>query len=268
MPGTVSYNRTREIGVLTLDQPERRNALSEAMWQGILDHLAQAAQDPPRVLVLTGAAGHFSAGADLYPDNPLTGRIAPTVFQKDPHAGRQVIQWLKSVTHAVATFPVPTIAAVEGSCIGSGLELALACDMIVASRGSRFGLPEVRIGFIPDVGGTTRLTRRVGKGRAALLATSGRLITGEQAFQLGLVDLVAEEGRSMEATESLATDILKGGPEAVRLVLGIVRSIPDLDLAVGLDSETDAGVAAMLSGEVGQGVLAFQKKEPPPWVTR
>lgn len=266
--GTVIFEQDGDIGIITVDRPSRRNALSQDLWRAFVNRTSDARAAGVRVLILTGAGGHFSAGADLNPDNPLTHRIAPAVIHGDRGAGAEVIRELKAVMEAVSTFPAPTIAAVEGSCIGGGLELALACDLRVASREARIGLPEVRVGFIPDLGGTVRLTRLVGTGRAALLTLSGRLLSGAEAASYGLVEVSTDPGQALPAALDLARDILLGSPTAVRAALGVIRQTQDLPLPAALEAETEAGIDAMVSGDLLPGVQAFLTRSRPPWAPR
>ncbi len=265
MSDAVSLQIADNIARITLSKPARRNALDEAMWSAFAERVAAAATASPRVLIVTGAGGHFAAGMDLGPDNPLHARIGPAIANRDVAAAANVIAWLKAILSGLAEFPAPTIAAIEGACAGSGFELALHCDMRVAARNAFLSLPEVRIGMVPDVGGTTRLTRLVGPGCAARLIATGERITGDEAFALGIVERVVEPGRALAEAEDMARLIAKGGPTAVREALGVIRRVPDLSLADAYAAETAAGAAALTSGEPLEGVQAFFEKRDPRW---
>ena len=266
--GRVLLEWNQEIATLTLSQPERRNALNQAMWSELRSCLHEAADNPPRALLVTGSGGHFSAGADLQPDNPMFAQLLKTIQQKDSSAARRLIRELKATADLLAAFPAPTIAAIEGNCVGGGLELALACDIRVAAHSARLGLPEVRLGFIPDIGGTARLTHLLGPGRAAEMILTARLVKAEEALFIGLCQRLCADGEALTTAQQMAEDIRHGGPEAVRLALQTIRQAPDLGLHAAQEVETEAAVGAMTSGEVLEGATAFLQKRPPRWQTR
>jgi enoyl-CoA hydratase/carnithine racemase len=261
MPVTTSTSD--DVLVITLDRPQRRNALDIDMWRALRAAAAQAAD--VRAVVVTGVGGHFCAGMDLSPDNPLLQKIGPAVAEGHEGPAREVIVELKACVQALADIPVPTFAAIEGACVGGGLEVALACDVRIAARDAVIGLTEVRVGMIPDVGGCTRLTKLVGQGRAADLIATGRRIDGEEAFRLGVVERVVDSGRALAAATEAAAQVRANAPMAVRLALHVVRQAGDLGLAEALAVETRAGVMALTSGEPKEGITAFLEKRPPRW---
>jgi len=252
------------VTVLTIDRPARRNALDMEMWRGLRE-AANAVDGSTRVVIVSGIGAHFCSGMDLSPDNPLFLEAAPAIAEGDEQAARRVIAELKSCVQALADLPCPTIAAIEGACIGGGLEVALACDMRFAASDASLGLLEVRIGMIPDLGGCARLTRLVGPGRAADLICTARRVDGEEAFRLGVVERVVPAGTALAAAHSAALDIVGNGPMAVQLALGAVRMSADLGLIEALSVETRAGVLALTSGEPREGVAAFLEKRAPRW---
>ncbi len=263
--GEVLHHHERGITTLTLSRPKRRNAVSAAFWERLRERLIEAADKPPRVLVITGTEGHFSAGLDIKPDNPLLARVLPIVHGKDADGARALVQELKFVCDLLASFPAPTIAAIEGACIGIGLELALACDLRVAARDARLALPELRLGLVPDLGGTVRLARLVGTGRAALLTLACHSWDGEEAWHHGLIETLCEPGRALERALTLAGDIRASAPTGTRDVLRVLRAVQDLDLDDALTLETEAGVNALLSGEPMEGLMARQMRREPAW---
>ena len=265
MSDAVSLQLENGIARITLSKPAKRNALDEAMWTALGETIGAAAAQLPRALIVTGAGGHFAAGMDLSPENPIQARVAPAIFQHESVAATGVITWLKEIVAGLADFPAPTIAAVEGACAGSGFEIALHCDIRVAAKNAFFSLPEVRIGMVPDVGGTTRLTRLVGPGRAARLIATGERVTGDEAFALGMVERVVEPGRALTEAEDMARLIAKGGPTAVREALQVIRRVADLSLAEAYAAETAAGANALTSGEPLEGIQAFFEKRDPRW---
>jgi len=195
-------------------------------------------------------------------------QIMPAIVHADHEAARDVIRGLKRVTRRLRDLPVPTIAAIEGVAAGGGYEIALHCDIIVAAQDAQVGLPEVRVGMVPDVGGTTLLTRRVGIGRAALAITTGRMFPAPDALTLGMVDVVCAPGGALAEAHGIARDIALGGPESVHWALRLLRRVPDLHLDEALDIETEAGVAALTSGEPREGTLAFASRRDPDWSRR
>jgi enoyl-CoA hydratase/carnithine racemase len=263
--GQILLERDCGIATITLSRPERRNAISAGFWESLRQRVIEAADDPPRALIITGAEGHFSAGLDIKPDNPLLARVLPVVQRKDADAARTLVRELKSVNDLVAGFPAPTIAAIEGACVGIGMELALACDLRVASSAAVFALPELQLGLVPDLGGTARLERLVGPGKAAMLTLACRRWTGTEAERAGAIELLCEPGQALELALALAADIRAGAPTGARGVLQVIRAGGDLDLADTLDLETEAGVNALLSGEPLEGLMARQARRAPSW---
>lgn len=251
------------VTILTIARPSRRNALDMEMWRD-LRRAANAVQRV-RAVIVTGSGAHFCSGMDLNPDNPLFLEAAPAIAEGDERVAREVINELKSCVQALADLPCPTIAAIEGACIGGGLEVALACDMRFAASDASLGLLEVRIGMIPDLGGCARLTRLIGPGRAADLICTARRVDGEEAYRMGVVERVVPSGTALASARSAARDIAANGPMAVQLALSTVRMASDLGLAEALSVETRAGVLALTSGEPREGVAAFLEKRAPRW---
>jgi len=259
----VSYDD--DVATLTLDRPSRRNAMHEPLWDELPDAARAIAARGPRVVLLTGAGDHFSAGMDLRPDNPLVERLAPLVASKDRTGLRRVIEGLKASIQAVADLPCPVVAAIEGACVGSGLELALAADLRVAGQGARFALPETRWGLAPDVGGTVRLARLIGRARATDLILTGREASAGEALGWGLVNRVVPAGTSLQAADALARSICRGAPVATGAVLDVLRQLDSLDDAQALQAETQAGVKTLVGGEVLEGLSAFANRKEPRW---
>jgi enoyl-CoA hydratase/carnithine racemase len=259
----VSSQTQSGVTIITLDRPERRNALDIGMWRDL--RAAAQAADGARVVIVTGAGGHFCSGMDLSPTNPLVQKIAPALFEADEAPAREVIVELKGCVQALADLRVPTFAAIEGACIGGGLEIALACDVRIAAADASLGLTETRAGMVPDVGGCARMTRLVGPGRAADLICTARRVDGEEAFRIGFVERVVPAGTALAAALYAAEQVLGNGPTAVRLALNVVRLAGDLGLAEALSVETRAGVMALTSGEPREGIAAFAEKRAPRW---
>jgi len=194
------------VAHLRLNRPEARNAINLELIHALADALdALAQQDDVRALVISGAGGKaFASGADIAELRERTHREAffavnGTLFQK------------------LEDFPKPTLAAVEGYALGGGLELALACDLRIGARGAKVGLPEVGLGIYPAAGGTWRLPRLVGLGRAKELVFTGRIVEAEEALALGIFERLVEPGEAVEAAQSLAEQIARNAPLALQV---------------------------------------------------
>jgi enoyl-CoA hydratase len=194
------------VASVVLNRPEVRNAIDKAMIDDLhraLDELA--ARDDITVLILSGAGGKaFAGGADI--------------AQLRDRRSAEALQAINArLFQRVEEFPVPTIAAITGYALGGGCELAMACDLRVAGRGAKFGQPEVGLGIIPAAGGTQRLPRLVGLGRAKELIYTGRMIDAAEAERIGLVNFVVDDDQVLARAGALAAEIAKQGRMAVRL---------------------------------------------------
>jgi enoyl-CoA hydratase/carnithine racemase len=216
-----------------------------------LDELARDGE--VRAVVVTGAGTRaFCAGSDVKEFEGLAGRVAQ---------GKLLYE--KYVYRKLAELPVPTIAAIEGDALGGGLELALCCDLRIASARARLGMPEVRLGVIPGSGGTQRLPAVVGPARAKELILVGELISAQRAEQIGLVNAVAAEGEALTAATEMAQRIAQRGPVAVREAKRLIERARDLDLDAGLAAELDASGRVFASEDMLEGARAFFAKRPP-----
>ncbi|MGC0343734.1 enoyl-CoA hydratase/isomerase family protein [Streptomyces sp. SLBN-8D4] len=241
------------IAVLTLDRPGQLNALGSATADRLKQTLADLRDnDDVRALVITGAGRAFSAGADL---GEIESFTAPGQF-------RAFVGRLTEAFALLEDFPKPSVAAVHGFAFGGGLELALACDLRVAERGTRLGLPEMRLGVLPGAGGTQRLPRLVPPAIAKQMILTGEPIDAERAHALGLVNELAEPGGALKTAEALAAKLTAGAPLALaagkRLIdygLGM-----DLEAAIAYERET---VAVLFSTEDrAEGLKAFRERRP------
>ena len=232
----LSYEVEEGIALVTLKRPEALNALSQSLLEELAEIPELVQQDPEvRAVIFTGEGKAFAAGADLK-------EIAAI---KDPFMGREYALFGQRVFAEIAALPVPTIAAINGYALGGGLELALACDLRVAAKTAKLGLPEVGLGLIPGFGGTQRLPRLIGRGRALDLIFTGRHVDAEEALFLGLVNRVAED--ALEEAKKLAQKIRGEG----------------LDLAEALEIEADLFGYAAATEDMKEGVRAFLEKRPP-----
>lgn len=253
------------ISVVTISREARRNALHQPLWSALRETFESFARDTPRAIILTGAGGHFCSGMDLGLDNPLFERLVPSVMGRDAAPLEALIRELKEVPNAIARVPCPVIAAIEGACAGGGLEVALACDLRVAAAESFFALPETKVGMMPDVGGSVRAARLLGRARASELVLTGRRFTAGEAQQWGLVNRVTAKGGALEGARALAAEIAACGPTGTRQALEVLRATASLTDADAFEMETRAGVATLLSQECIEGVQAFAQKREPRW---
>jgi enoyl-CoA hydratase len=244
---------TDRIATLTVNRPDKRNALNQATRDEILHALdsLQASGDS-RVLVITGTGDKaFIAGADI---GEFEGRTALT--QRESMKGRRIFD-------AIEEFPKPTIAMINGFCLGGGMELALACDLRFAGDNARLGQPEINLGIIPGGGGTQRLTRLVGEGKAMELILTGDLIDAAPAKGIGLVNDVFPALELRNRVYALAARIAEKSPIALRMAKEAVKTAARMNLREGLDRETDLFCLTFGSEDKAEGVRAFLEKRKP-----
>jgi enoyl-CoA hydratase len=242
-----------QICVLTINRPKAMNALNSDTMREIADALdAVLETDDAEALVITGAGDRaFVAGADIGEFGNL----------EDVFGGREMALNGQDVMSTVAAMPIPVIAAVNGFALGGGMELALACDLRVASRTAKFGLPEVGLGLIPGFGGTQRLPRLIGEGRALDLILTGRHVEADEALMLGLVNRVGDD--ALAEAKKLASVIIKNGPVALGLAKEAVRRGLDVTLAEGLEIEADLFGMVSTTKDMREGTSAFLEKRQP-----
>jgi enoyl-CoA hydratase/3-hydroxyacyl-CoA dehydrogenase len=238
-----------EDGVLSLElnRPDDLNALNDDLVAGIEAALETGVDGEVRCVVLSGAAPAFSAGADV------------SVFESlDPVEGTA---W--SVFETLGEFPLPTIAAIDGPCLGAGLELALACDIRLATARSSFGQPEIRLGFVPGGGGISRLQQAVGPGRAKELVFRGHRIDAETAAQWGLVNRALPEDEFDDAVAEVVDDIASGPPVGLNAAKRVFDKGGDASRSASLLLESQAFGQLLTTDDVQEGVDAFQADRDP-----
>ena len=249
----VLEERRGAVSLLTLNRPDKRNALNGALRCTLLGALDAAARDTAvRVIVLTGAGDKaFVAGADI---GEFEGRSAVDQYRvmKQP-----------SIFDAIERSSKPVIAAINGFCLGGGMELALACDIRIASTSARFGQPEVNLGIIPGGGGTQRLPRVVGLGAATRMILTGDLVDAAEALRLGLVEEVVAPDALMPRAIAIAETIASKSPVAVSAAREATRAALSLSLEEGLKLERALFQVCFASEDKVEGVRAFLDKRPP-----
>lgn len=250
---TLLLERTGRVAIVTINRPDKRNALNiKTREEGasVLEELRS--DDSVRVVVFTGAGDKaFVAGADIA---EFSGRTAIT--QREVMMGR-------SLFTAIDTFPKPVIAMINGYCLGGGCELALACDIRIASESASFGQPEINLGIIPGGGGTQRLTRSVGEGKAMELILTGEIIDAKTAFAIGLVNQVVPADQLQAKTMEIANRIADKSPIALRLAKEAVKLASRSNLDEGLRREVDLFALCFSSEDKDEGVSAFLEKRKP-----
>jgi len=243
------------VAHLELDNPPLNLISDELLTEldSALALLEAAAPRDVRAVVVSGAGERaFSAGSDVKRFESHRGPAGR------PHFTRE-----EAAMSRLAALPMPTIAAIEANALGGGLELALACDIRVASERANLGLPEVRLAVTPGAGGTQRLSRVIGVGRAKELTLTGRVIDAREAERIGLVSRVVGTGLARQAADEIAAEISKRGPLAVREVKRLIDQSTELDIGAGIAAEIDASERVFNSEDMLEGVRAFFDKRPP-----
>lgn len=236
------------VGVCRIDSPATRNALSPELLGSLIEGLERLDSDPgARCLVLAGSDDVFATGADL----------------RTLAAGRDDPDGAADFWRRFGALELPIVAGVSGWALGTGFELALACDLIVAEKEARLGAPEVTLGLIPGGGATQRLVRVIGKQRTMELVLTARRMGAEQAHGYGLVNVLASRKRWLEATMSLAGEIAERAPLATRLAKRAILAAEREGLEEGLETERRLLAEAMATEDRIEGVNAFLERRPP-----
>ncbi len=239
---------------LTIDNPARRNALPPGEWGTLAGHLEDFGASGPRALVITGAGGDFCSGADLAAGFSLEGGAAGAYEGMLP---------LCRAARALHSLAKPTVAAVDGVAVGAGMNLALGCDIVIASDRARFSEIFVRRGLVVDFGGLWLLPRLVGLARAKELALTGRVVGAEEALRCGLVAEVVPPEELRRRAGEVAAELAAAAPRAQHIVkMGLERSF-EMSFDEALEYEAQAQAMCLTSEDVIEGVQAFLEKRPP-----
>jgi enoyl-CoA hydratase len=249
--GLVVVERDDPIAVVLLNRPQQLNALSDELMDELVSQLQELdADEAIRCIVLGGSERAFAAGADI-------GELARSSAIELYYA-RRIERW-----DAIRALRTPLVAAVSGYCLGGGCELAMACDLIVASETARFGQPETSLGILPGAGGTQRLTRAVGKALAMDVILSGRMLSADEALAAGLVARVVAREAWLEEATRVAREIASKGPVAIRLAKEAVDRAYESTLHLGIEYERQAFYLAFASEDAQEGLGAFTEKRKP-----
>ena len=258
MSELVLFEQQGRVAILTINRPDKMNALSEGVRAEMLAHLDRIAEDDSLgVVVITGSGDKaFIAGADIGEfagRSPFDQRLAmrsPRIFD------------------AMAMFPKPVIAMINGYCLGGGCELAMSCDIRVASNKASFGQPEINLGLIPGGGGTQRMPRIIGTGQAMRLILSGDRVNAEEAKEIGLVDQLFPHEELRAKTLELAARIAAKSPLTLKVAKESIRASERLGIEEGLLYERDLFCLCFSSKDKEEGVAAFLEKRAASWTGR
>ncbi len=252
MSGLVALELGRVASLELVNPP--LNLVTRELTEALREALVRLADaDDVRAVIVTGRGERaFCAGSHIGEFEGLRGRVAE---------GKLLLE--KLVYRQLAELPMPTIAAIEGDALGGGLELALCCDLRIASARARLGMPEVRLAVLPGSGGTQRLPRVVGLARAKELILTGRIIDAAEAHRIGLVNEVVPAGEARLRAAAVAEEIAARGPLAVREAKRLIDAAADLDLDAGLAAELDASERIFGSEDMVEGARAFFAKRDP-----
>jgi enoyl-CoA hydratase len=247
----VLVERDDPIAVVRLNRPNQLNALSDELMNALVGTLRELdADELVRCIVVGGSERAFAAGADI----EQLARASPV----EMYYQRRVDRW-----DEIRALWTPLVAAVSGFCLGGGCELAMACDLIVASETAKLGQPETGLGLIPGAGGTQRLTRAVGKALAMDVILSGRFLSADEALRAGLVARVVAKEAWLEEAKRVARDIASKGPVAIRLAKEAVDRAHEGPLTLGVEYERRLLYLSLASEDAKEGLTAFLEKRKP-----
>ncbi len=250
----IIFEKKSATAYITVNRPKALNALNAATLEELRTAFTAVKNDADiRVAILTGAGEKaFIAGADI-------GELAA----QDAIHGKEFAERGQSLLDLIENLGKPVIACVNGFALGGGCEIAMACTMRIASENAQFGQPEVKLGIIPGYGGTQRLPRLIGKGRAMQLVTTGEMISAQEAHRIGLVNEVTPPGELISRAESIAQKIIANGPLAVQYAMEAVNRGMEMPLAEGLHLEARLFGACCATEDKQEGTKAFLEKRRP-----
>jgi len=246
----IKVEKKKEIGIIALNRPEARNALNRKMIQELGNALAELENDLQiRVIVITGNKD-FCAGADIKEMNAIK-----------PEEIETFCRWGHKVFDKLEGMGKPVIAAITGFALGGGCELALACDIRIAGESAKFGQPEVNLGLIPGFGGTQRLSRLVGVGKAKEIILTGEIINAKEAASIGLVNSVVKDEELLAKAEEMSQVIAQKGPIAVKMAKAMINENQEIE--EGLNKEITLFAQCFTTQDRVEGINAFLEKRKP-----
>ena len=253
---TILVSRSERVGTITLNRPEALNALNSLVMVEVTGAAAELDADPGiGAIIITGSAKAFAAGADI---KEMATLSFSEVFEADFFAA-----WSR-----LAAVRTPLIAAVAGYALGGGCELAMMCDVLIAADTAKFGQPEIKLGVLPGMGGSQRLTRAIGKAKAMDMILTGRTIDAAEAERSGLVSRVGPAGDLLTEATAVATAISQMSRSASRMAKEAVNRAFESSLAEGLIYERRLFHSAFATDDQSEGMAAFSEKRPPDFTHR
>lgn len=248
----INFRKEKRIGFVTLNRPEVYNALNAALLGELGEVVEEIKKDPDiGVVVLTGAGEKaFVSGADIG-EIPASNAILAWATSRDH----------QSILNQLERLGKPSIAAINGYCLGGGLELAMACTLRIASENAKLGLPELGLGLVPGYGGTQRLTRLVGRGKAFEMILTAKPVDAREAFRIGLVNQVVPLAELIPKAEEMAGSILQNGPTAIRLAMDLLLRGQEMPLDHSMAYESAMTSVSLMSPEAAERLKAFLEKK-------
>ena len=249
----VLIEKKGKIGIVTVNRPQQMNSMNSLTRSELAEAFNFLESDKDiAVILLTGSEGKaFIAGADI---KEFLNQTLETEKQLEE-------DWI--ITTIISNLKKPVIAVIDGFCLGGGLELAMSCDLRIASDRSKLGQPEINIGIIPGAGGTQRLTRLIGEGRAMEMILTGRMITAEEAFNYGIVNFVYDSDDLMDEAIQIANTIGEKSKYAVERAKKSVKAVSEMNLKDGLKLEREMFIECLNSEDGEEGITAFIEKRKP-----
>jgi len=255
--GTVQLELRENIAVIVLNRPDRLNALTGAMAEDFMAAVHEAIEKGARAIVLTGAGRAFSAGGDLRQMQEIASKEEQVEAFFD-----ELLRLMNEVVLLIRSVSIPFIAAVNGIATGGGCNLALACDVVIASRSAKFNQAFIKIGLSPDCGGTFFLPRLIGLRRAVELMLTGDLVDAERAQQIGMINSVVEDDELMKHALAMAERLAAAPTAAIGQIKRLVDASAAADLAAQLDRERLSQLKMGQTKDFAEGVAAFLEKRP------
>ena len=266
-PSPILFRRQNNIGIAQINRPEKMNTLNAQCWQRLDEILAESEKDASLgALVITGSGSNiFSAGADVNPEDPFIAKMFQALQNRDKDALTTNFKTVHDILERLARLSIPTIAALNGDAYSGGLELALACDIRTAKEGISMAFQESMLGLIPDLGGTVRLSRLIGPGRAKDLLFTCRKLDTPEALELGVIQHVFPGESFMDHVMEYVGSITRNSPKSLEAIKRIIRETHGAPMEKALAVERDQAAETILSGQCIEGITAFFTKRPPRW---
>ncbi len=251
---TILFEQKGNIGIIQVNRPDKLNALNEKVLNELYDAFKHCGEkEDIWGVILTGSGEKaFVAGADISEINKL-----------DVKSGKEFALRGQNIFNYIEQFPKPVICAVNGFALGGGCELSMACHIRIASENAKFGQPEVNLGIIPGYGGTQRLTRLIGKGRAMYMILTGEMIDANTAYQFGLVNKIVPQNELLIEAEKILLNIISKGRIALTTAIRAINSACELPLSEGLKFEADMFAVCCGTADFKEGTQAFLEKRKP-----